>query len=285
MPGARPSPERRDGRAGAEAWLRGLAGVADNAIDLAEAALRLAVLDRPGLALEPYREHLETLVARTRAQAGDAADSAARLGALAAAIYDEAGYDGDRVSYDDLHNADLTRVIDRRRGLPVTLAIVVIHVARALGWHAEGVNFPGHFLVRLRGDPPVIVDPFERVTPRGPAELRALLKAVAGSRAELGTDSLATAGNRDILLRLQGNIRLRLLHGDDLTGARDVSERMIWIAPDDARLWREYGQLEARLGHRDLAVAALETALARAASEKERQRAAALLREVDPRRS
>lgn len=89
------------------------------------------------------------------------------------------GYAGDVLTYDDLQNANLIRVIDRRKGLPVALGILWIHAARARGWRADGLAFPGHFLVRLEHR--VIVDPFNEGRLCDAAFLRRLLRATAGA--------------------------------------------------------------------------------------------------------
>ena len=116
-------------------------------LDLLEAALALSVRrrDQP-IGLEPFRAHVA-------AMASDLADLVRRRGAspesLAEVIARSYGYRGDVESYDDLQNADLVRVIERRKGLPVALSILYLHVARAQGWDAEGLAFPAHFLIRV----------------------------------------------------------------------------------------------------------------------------------------
>ena len=91
------------------------------------------------------------------------------------------GLNGDRQTYDDLANANLISVIERRRGLPVSLAIIYIHAARALGWTMEGLNFPGRFLMRLGApDGRAVLDPFAGGRMRDAVALRELLKTGAG---------------------------------------------------------------------------------------------------------
>ena len=88
-------------------------------------------------------------------------DLAGRARALNEIILLKYGYCGDELTYDDLQNANLMRVIDRRKGLPVVLGILFIDAARAQGWEAAGLAFPGHFLIRLaeRAER-LILDPF-----------------------------------------------------------------------------------------------------------------------------
>src|SRR6266404_4852370 len=160
------------------AYLRGVGAAADGAIDVAEAALHLASFRRPRVALGRYREHLAALAGDVAAALGREPEAPAaaltrRIEALRTALVDKNGYRGDRLTYDDLQNANLMRVIDRRRGLPVALGILYLHAARAQGWRMEGLAFPGHFLIRLEAaGERAIIDPFNGGAIRGAAELR-----------------------------------------------------------------------------------------------------------------
>ena len=158
-----------------------------------------------------------------------------------------------------MQNANLLRVIDRRKGLPVALGILYLHVGRAQGWPMTGLNFPGHFLIRLGdGGERVVLDPFHAGIERPVGQMRELLKAVAGPDAELRPEHWAAVDDRDILLRLQNNIKLRHLRGDSVGRALEVLEGMLLIAPGDAMLWREAGLLNARIGNLAAAIEKLE---------------------------
>ena len=128
-------------------------------VDLLEAALVLSALQRDeAIDVAPLHQHVAAMSA-------DLADLVHRRGAqperLAEIIASAYGYRGDSDTYDDLQNADVARVIERRKGLPVALAILYLHVARAQGWDAEGLAFPGHFLIRVAVDGARhVVDPF-----------------------------------------------------------------------------------------------------------------------------
>ena len=194
------------------------------------------MLDRPDLALAPYRAHLGDL-ARDLAGAGDAGIEE-RVLALRAVMVDRHGYRGDDETYDALDNADLARVIDRRRGLPVALSILWLHAARSRGWSVTGLNVPGHFMIRLDAeDGAAIVDPFNRGHTPTAAELHKLLsRAAEGGRAP-ALEDCPPIGNRATLLRLQNNIKLRLLQAEQPARAVAVIERMLMIAPHEGVLW------------------------------------------------
>ena len=270
----------------AEDHLRRIGASAAAEIDLAEAGLALASLADPQAALKPYRRHLASLArevgdeAAARVAAGTDASTAlaARVAALTVVLVDRHGYAGDTQSYDDLQNANLMRVIDRRRGLPVALGILYIHAARAQGWGMVGLNFPGHFLVRLQhAGARAILDPFNGGRVREPAELRELVKTAAGERLELLPEHYAEVGDRDVLVRLQNNIKTRLIQAGELVRAAAVLDQMLLFAPQHVTLHAEIGVLQAKLGNLRAAVSALEAFLAAGASETERRQAADLI--------
>src|SRR5262249_18847230 len=130
-------------------FLRDLGASGERILPIAEAALALASFERPRVGPARYREHLRVLARDVAQHAGAAGNLAARARALSEIILLKHGYSGDELTYDDLQNANLMRVVDRRKGLPVALGILYLHAARAQGWDSVGLGFPGHFLIRL----------------------------------------------------------------------------------------------------------------------------------------
>ena len=264
-----------------QALLRRVGESPDQEIDIAGTALLLASLDRPGVSLDRYHDHLD-LIAGDLAKAANGLNSLnEKVAALNQAMFAAYGYEGDRRTYDDLQNANLIRVIDRRRGLPVALGILMIHAARAQGWDMSGLCFPGHFLLRLdHQGQRAILDPFEQGKPKTAADLRALLRTQGDEAAELHPEHYEAASDREVLVRLQNNIKLRqTLRGDSLAAATTL-ETMLLIAPQDKRLWREKALLAAQLGRIDGAVAALEEYISREKLDGPRHDAALLLQKL-----
>ncbi len=269
-------PYRLGARAPAEIE-RALAAAADAGerdIAIADTALALSGAARPALDLAPYRAHLSEIVTCVAAEAVGRPDTVAgRVAALREALVERLGYRGDRDSYDDLRNADLAGVIDRRRGLPVALAILWIHGARGQGWDASGLAFPGHFLIRVDApDGRAIVDPFNGGATLETKALRGLLKRLEGPNAELQNHHYALVADRTVLLRLQNNIKMRLLKAEEFQGALATLERMLMLAPADPALWHEAGLVHAGLDNLRAGVMCLEQALAlvEAAGAKDR---------------
>ena len=248
-----------------EARLRAIGEGPDEAIDLAETGLLLAAYRRRDLDFERYRHHLSLLV-RDAADMGHTLEAessvSARAEVLRAVLAERYGYAGDRDTYDDLQNADLARVIDRRTGLPVALGLLYVHTAVQQGWDAAGINFPGHFMIRLtHGPEAAILDPFNGGVVRTASDLRAMLKAYGGSEAELAAGDTADVARRELLLRLQNNIKLRLLAAGRTGEAVEAVETMVMLAPGNARLWREAGVLQGELGNLRAAIASLQHGL------------------------
>jgi regulator of sirC expression with transglutaminase-like and TPR domain len=247
----------------ARAALEAAGHLPDAELDIASVALQLARVDHPVADWQAGQQHLSD-IARAAVEAAaadpqaDAGDLFRRRAALAELLHGVFGYGGDGETYDDLSNANLLKVIERRRGLPVALGILWLHAAEAAGWAAHGVDFPGHFLVALAGRGQVVVDVFGGGRQLEARDLRALLKTFAGESAELGRDSLAPMGKRAVLLRLQNNIKVRRLRDGDLAGAVACTEDMLRLSPEAAPLWREAGLMHQRLGHVTAAIMSLE---------------------------
>lgn len=261
-----------------ERELSAVGGHADEAIALADTALLLAALDLPNAPLDRYRAHVAELAADVAGVAEPDAPLDRRWRQLNKVLFERHGYAGDTESYDDLENANLIQVIDRRVGLPVSIGILYINTARAQGWAVDGLAFPGHFLVRLDDrDRRVIVDPFHAGQMLEAGHLRDLLKQFYGADAELAPAHYAPVGNRAVLLRLQNNIKTRALQSGDTARAVAIVERMVLIAPDAGSVWHELGLLRARLDSRMSAVEALERGLACGLPSAEQARAESVL--------
>ncbi len=261
-------------------FLRGLGTAGAAFWPIAEAALALASFDRPHVGLARYRDHLRVIARDVGRHIGAAGDLADRARALNEIILLKHGYSGDETTYDDLQNANLIRVIDRKKGLPVVLGILFIDAARAQGWSAAGLAFPGHFLVRLGDGPGLILDPFHHGQVCSAADLRELLKAVAGADNELLPGYYAPVPDRDVLLRLQNNLKSRLLQEQRYERAVKIVETMLMLAPDLADLWREAGMLHRQLGNMRAAAGALEQFVVRAPEGMARHQAAVALQQL-----
>ena len=139
------------------------------------------------------------------------APASMRLAAIAEHLFEGEGFAGNHAHYDDYRNSLLNVVLERRLGIPITLALVFIEVAKRAGVTAHGVSFPGHFLIRGNDDDaddrPLILDPFDAGRPLGESDLRALLARSAGEDATFTVDLLRPCSSRQLLARMLNNLK------------------------------------------------------------------------------
>ncbi len=212
--------------------LEAIGQLAEDEIDLADAAFHLARVDTPPADWAAAREHLSVLAREAATIDVAPNDLLGQAEALAILLAEKHGYRGDSETYEDRINANLIRVIERRRGLPVALGIIWLHAARAAGWLGHGLDVPGHFLIALGVvDRRLALDPFAGGGPLDDDDLRRLLKRTAGPREEPRPHLLLPMSDRAILLRLQNNILVRRLRAGEISGAIACAEDMRRIAP------------------------------------------------------
>jgi regulator of sirC expression with transglutaminase-like and TPR domain len=216
----------------------------DELIILDEAALSLALPDNPETDLEPYHALLSEIASRLDAVTGHSATVHECADALSLVLNGEFGFTGDRETYDHPANADLIRVIDRRRGLPVSLAILYVAAARRLGWTANVLDLPGHVLVLL-GEPAesVMIDPFRDGALVYAEQLVSLLPASPSASIPQVVE-LPAMPNKAILARLLLNQAVRAEDSGKGSRALELYQRITAIAPDNARAWWQKARLE-----------------------------------------
>ncbi len=239
-----------------------LALIDDDMIALDEAALSLAALDR-GIAndpdrLTPHRTRLAYMSAQLLARGPGVSSNFERAQMLRDLIAREHRIGGDEVCFEEDAGADLIACLDTGRGLPVTLSILYVAIARKVGWRAVALGVPGHVLIRI-GDEPgaVFQDPFDDGRILDDRGLKRVLARVLGPNTAPDPAYLAPMDNRATLVRLLTNQAARARRQDDLARALVLSERMTCFAPGMVALWWERARIEQQLGHRAAARASL----------------------------
>lgn len=204
----------------------------DAEIDLGEAALLIAEIEYPGVDVARYIGVLDELgraASRIIAQPSDRPGMERVLRFL----YDEGRFRGNPDDYYDPKNSYLNDVLDRRTGIPITLALVITEVCRRAGVDAQGVSFPGHFLVRSPAPNGLYVaDPFEGKL-MTQADLRALLARTTGTARDPDARMLEPATPRQTLVRMLGNLRGIYTTRGDRDKEREVLERLFILSPTD----------------------------------------------------
>jgi regulator of sirC expression with transglutaminase-like and TPR domain len=228
----------------------------DEHIDLARACLQVAEDAYPGLDVDGYLGEIERFAKRLGARLASDASVEDRVIELNDFLFADLGFHGNADDYYDPRNSYLNEVIDRRRGIPITLSVLYLEIGRRIGLRLEGVSFPGHFLVRvpMRGGT-LVLDPFSGGAPQSEADLRERLKRVIPGGATGGvavadlplTQFLEPAGNRQILARLLRNLKGVYREKDKPERLLEVLNRMIIVSPDAAGERRDRGYVYHRL--------------------------------------
>jgi regulator of sirC expression with transglutaminase-like and TPR domain len=228
-------------------------------IDLARAALLIAEEEYPQLAAEPYLHRLDLLAEMVKDRLANETAAPVLLGEISKVLFEEECFRGNAEAYYDPRNSFLNDVMDRRLGIPITLSIIYLEVGWRLNLPLEGVNFPGHFLVRYAGEAlPLLIDPFQGGAIRFEDEAQDLLDRVYGGSVKLQDAYLRPADKRDILTRLLSNLKTVYLNTHDDERALAAVERILLLRPDAPEDVRDHGMILARRGYIDEAIAELE---------------------------
>ncbi len=237
--------------------------------------------------IDRYINHLKKISAQVGKRykdlikGGSDDDGAVRLAALKHVLSDQHGYLGD---YDsgNLDNTSLIRVIDRRKGLPICLAMLYVHAAREQGWDVAGLDVPGYFLCRIQyGGQRLIFDPSDQCRLMEAHDLRSIVKAALGENAELSSSYFEPVGNMEWLIKLQNIIKLRQVEVGDYEAAIRTVEKMRILDPDEFRLLLDAGVLYAKINKIEVAVKSLEDYIEKAPDGKDKQDAVMLLQQLN----
>ncbi len=218
---------------------------------LDRALLTVAAEAYPQLSEPLWLARLDHLAARAIALGANAA-------AVERVLFVEDALAGNAEDYYDPRNSFLNDVLERKLGLPITLAAIYLEVARRVGLGAVGVGFPGHFLVK-RDDQ--LIDPFAGGRVLDAAELGRLLRKVTGGPRTLEPWMLAPVDTRAIVTRVLSNLKHAYVLRGDLVAAVRALDRLLSLAPERAEERRDRGLLYAQLGLAGAAVTDLEAYL------------------------
>lgn len=202
-------------------------------LDLARAALLIAEPEYPGLDVGRYIEELDRLGVTAAARIATARRRAP-LDEVVRYLYEEVGFHGNSRDYYDPRNSFLNEVLDRRTGIPISLALVLTETCRRVGIDARGVSFPGHFLVRVRDEDGGImfIDPFDgRLL--DDQQLADLHERATGHAGPIDPRLLEPASKGHVLMRLLNNLRAIYERGGDQDRLLGVLARMQVLSPDN----------------------------------------------------
>lgn len=239
---------------------------------LAPAALAIARIEYPRLDPGLYLARLDALgdgarraIERHTHSTGDSSTLAC-IRAVNAYLFDDEHFIGNRERYEDPRNSCLNEVLERRTGIPITLSLVYMEVARRAGLQADGVNFPGHFLVRCpeamrRGGSGLIIDPFHGGAVLSEHDCRLLLQRHVGDELAFSRSLLAPATRPQIVVRMLLNLKRIYVHMRSFPQARMVTELLLAVTPSALSELRDRGLLAYHLNDVTGALRDLQTYL------------------------
>jgi regulator of sirC expression with transglutaminase-like and TPR domain len=248
------------------ARLYGVADASDG--DAAEGALWIAAEDVGDFDVDRYLDFLQARADSVATAVGSADDAESFRRAMTDELFVRQGFRGDEGDYYDPRNSYLHEVIERRRGIPITLSIVYLAVGRRLGQSVAGINAPGHFLVRSGA---AIVDPFDGGRVWSDASFQDHLRQLGASDPAEDANRLLTRppGTREILARVLANLKANYLRRGELPRALAVVDRLVHLAPTEAHWLRERAALYQHLECPHAAAEDLERYLERVPSDPE----------------
>lgn len=238
-----------------------LADLPDAAIDLPRGALLISALLQPGLDPELHLRRLESLSIAAVASVARDAPLPERIRALNRFLFVEEGFSGNLDDYYDPRNSFLDQVLERRVGIPITLSLLYVEVARQVGIPAFGVGFPGHYLVRVgEGAATLVLDPFASGASLGEDDLNQRLAEVYGEGAltiRANPALLRAATRRETLVRMLANLKGIYARDGDLQRALTTVDAILTLTPDSADDLRDRGLIYRELGYAPAALADL----------------------------
>jgi regulator of sirC expression with transglutaminase-like and TPR domain len=216
--------------------------------DLAPAALAIARVEYPSLNPGSYVAALDRMGHEAAARMQQTANDSVR--AFNEYLYDEQGFSGNRNRYDDPRNSFINEVLNRRVGIPISLAVVYLEVGRRAGLEVDGINFPGHFLLRAKDavttdaqSEVVIIDPFHGGARLSEYDCRQLLRQHVGDQAAFDTALLAPATRHEIVVRMLVNLKRLYVRMRSFPQARVISSLLLVIDPAAISELRDRGLL------------------------------------------
>jgi len=230
-----------------------LASLGDDELPLLDTALLIARDEYPDLDHREYSAELDSYVDALRPQLDRDIDLPARLTAINRYLFEDLGFAGNHNQYDDPRNSYLNQVLDRKLGIPISLAVIQIELTRRLGLPLDGISFPGHFLVRLPVDDGILVmDPFNKGRPVSAEELKERASPHLGGQPPDDhqlLEILAPATHRMILARMLRNLKGLYLEASDWERVARSADRLLKLSPDTAEALRDRGLAYRELGH------------------------------------
>ena len=234
--------------------------VEDDRIDLVRAALTIAQSEYPNLEVDAYCVRIENLALRVKQQVRNLGHPSESIATLNRVLFKEEGFRGNAEDYYDPRNSFLNDVLDRKLGIPITLAVVYMEVARRVGFPLVGVGMPGHFLLKhydVEG-PEIVIDPFNRGSILTVSDCQRFLDQIYGGQLQLQPEFLTAVSRRQVLVRMLNNLKSIYLSSRNFRKALPIVDLILAIYPRSPEDVKQRAMLRWSLGQTRGALADLD---------------------------
>ena len=253
----------------------------DGAIPLAETALLLACEEYPQLEISPYLDKLDEIGQKVQSKLGSSRTPLATIDAINDVLFGEMGFRGNTENYNDPRNSFFNDVLERRTGIPITLAAVYLEVARRVSFPLSGVGMPGHFLVKyVDRDQELFLDPFNNGDILTRDDCARRFAQMFGETHPFNEQMLAAVGPRQIVFRMLNNLKAIYLKVHAYDKGLGIVDMMLIADPDAMEQYRDRGVLHAQLRHFDAAAKDFERYIKNSPDSKDRSQVEEHLKEL-----
>jgi regulator of sirC expression with transglutaminase-like and TPR domain len=222
-------------------YFKNLASLPDHKISLAEAALQVALDEYPELNISHYKKLLKDWSATMNARFSSKPVKN-RLEQINQLLFNKMNFTGNIENYYDPRNSFLNDVMDRRKGIPITLSVIYLEMAWALGLAASGVGFPGHFLVRVIDDgEPIYIDPFHKGNIMTAGECAEFLKEITEGELEFDQKFLSAVNKKEIIIRMLRNLKRIYLETSNYSKLIKILDHLVVVTAGEAEEIRDRG--------------------------------------------
>jgi regulator of sirC expression with transglutaminase-like and TPR domain len=255
----------------------------DQEIDLAKAALYIAQEETPTLEIESYLAQLDQWAQQARDLLPVERYPMRVIQCLNQVLYEELGFQGNREDYYDPRNSFLNEVMERRTGIPITLALVYLEIARRVDFPMVGIGMPGHFLIRPEfKDAGIFIDAFHQGEVLFPQDCENRLQEIFAQPIALESEFLEAVSKREFIARMLTNLKMIYINRQDLERALSIIEHLLLVFPEAMTEQRDRGLLSYQLGRIPQAIADLKTYLAHFPDASDASMIQLLLSQITP---
>lgn len=247
-----------------------IAALDEEALPLDRAALIMALEEYPDLDVQEYLRRLDTLAARAEVLAGEDSDPISRIESINQVLFVQEGLRGNDEDYYDPRNSFLNEVLDRRLGIPISLSVIFMEVAKRINFPIMGLGFPGHFLVKhVSNDRDIIIDPFNLGRILTPNDCQELLDKAYNGTVSMNASLLQPMNKRAILTRMLYNLKGVYVQKEQGYKAVSIIDKILMLNPWTPSEVRDRGLLYMETSLFAKALADLESYLSRAVAPED----------------